>query len=190
MSMYCRHIKENAALMASYLDPMLSYAAFDRDEVIQDFETFDLCGVIDEVCDLALHVANKRDVSFKIRSDRAEVLMVTSNRSYLRDAILEVTKNAIIYSKENGQVAFGLNREETEFRLTITDSGPSIPPSEVGAAFSPFNRLGKLVGADGLGLGLAIVARILDALEFRYEINDVTKGGMCFTIAIPVSSFS
>lgn len=62
--------------------------------------------------------------------------------------------NAIKYTPAGGSVTIHLKGDAAGARIEIVDSGPGIPPSEIGRAFDAFHRL-SVVG-EGSGLGLAI----------------------------------
>jgi two-component system OmpR family sensor kinase/two-component system sensor histidine kinase QseC len=65
---------------------------------------------------------------------------------------------------------------EIEFWLiSISDSGPGIPPEEREAVFNRFYRLDTL-NAEGAGLGLAIVADTADRLAASVKLSTPPRG--------------
>ena len=68
--------------------------------------------------------------------------------------------------------------------ITITDTGPGIPPEVVDRIFSPFFT----TKPQGSGLGLAIVRKIVDAHDGRIDVGERPGGGTIFRVTLPVRS--
>jgi len=68
--------------------------------------------------------------------------------------------NAIKYTPAGGSVTLHLKKEGTGARIEVVDSGPGIPPSQIGQAFDPFRRLSATGEGSGLGLAIAHEAAI------------------------------
>jgi signal transduction histidine kinase len=64
--------------------------------------------------------------------------------------------------------------------LSVTNTGPVIPPEKLGRLFEPFQRLGtERTGArDGIGLGLSIVAAIAKAHDAPLRARALPGGGL------------
>src|SRR6476619_5275084 len=68
--------------------------------------------------------------------------------------------------------------------ITITDTGPGIPPEVMDRIFSPFFT----TKPQGSGLGLAIVRKIVDAHDGRIDVGERPGGGTTFRVTLPVRS--
>jgi signal transduction histidine kinase len=64
--------------------------------------------------------------------------------------------------------------------LSVANSGPVIPPSEVNRLFEPFQRLGaeRTGSRDSPGLGLSIVKAIVNAHDARIDARALPGGGL------------
>ncbi len=85
--------------------------------------------------------------------------------------------NAVLYTPEGGQIMVSVERQDTHVILTVDDSGKGIPEEARGRAFERFNRLGQQ-GADGVGLGLSIVAQIVELHGAQIQLLDSPLGGL------------
>jgi signal transduction histidine kinase len=70
--------------------------------------------------------------------------------------------------------------------LSVSNSGPVIPPDRVDTLLRPFQRLetGRKAIGDGLGLGLSIVAAIVEAHHGTLEVRALPEGGLEVTVAL------
>jgi signal transduction histidine kinase len=73
--------------------------------------------------------------------------------------------------------------------LLVRNTGPVVPPEEVGRLFLPFQRLGaqRAGRPDGHGLGLAIVRAIADAHGAAVTAAARPAGGLDVTVAFPLA---
>lgn len=84
---------------------------------------------------------------------------ISGNAMLLAEMIGNLLDNAIRYTPPGGQVTVSVRQQGAGCALTVDDNGPGIPPAERERVFERFHRLlGN--GADGCGLGLAIVREI------------------------------
>lgn len=70
--------------------------------------------------------------------------------------------------------------------VVVADNGPGIPPDLIDQIFEPFvttKEPGK-----GTGLGLAVAARIIDAMGGTIRAESPTAGGAVFTILLPAAA--
>jgi two-component system sensor histidine kinase TctE len=77
----------------------------------------------------------------------------------LGEMLNNLLDNAVRYTQPGGQVTVRVGRESGGYTLSVEDNGPGIPASERERVFERFHRI-LGTGADGCGLGLAIVREI------------------------------
>src|SRR4029079_2306222 len=68
--------------------------------------------------------------------------------------------------------------------ITVSDTGPGIPPEVFDRIFSPFFT----TKPQGSGLGLAIVRKIVDAHDGRIDVSERPGGGTVFRVTLPFRS--
>ena len=68
--------------------------------------------------------------------------------------------------------------------ITVSDTGPGIPPEVTDRIFSPFFT----TKPQGSGLGLAIVRKIVDAHDGRIDVGERPGGGTVFRVTLPFRS--
>ena len=85
--------------------------------------------------------------------------------------IRNLIDNAIRYTPHDGRVRVGISHHNGRCVLSVSDSGPGIPPEERAAVLRRFHRLNH-TDQPGSGLGLAIVARIAELHGARLELAE------------------
>ncbi|MDB5972272.1 MAG: two-component sensor histidine kinase [Hydrocarboniphaga sp.] len=80
-----------------------------------------------------------------------------------------------------------LQREASTLRLSVRDRGPGIAGQEIARLLRPFERLDSARSAQGhCGLGLAIVARLVEQLGGHLAICNASGGGLSATVELPL----
>jgi two-component system OmpR family sensor kinase len=119
------------------------------------------------------------------RLEAAAPACITGDRQRLTQAVMNLGQNAVQQTREGDPIGLGGSVAGDGVRLWVRDSGPGVRPEDHGRIFERFARGGNdASGADGMGLGLAIVRAIAEAHGGRVEVGG-SNGGAVFTIVIP-----
>ena len=107
----------------------------------------------------------------------AEPTTITADEDLLRILLRNLVDNAIRYTPAGGRVGVAVTGAGGKTRLTVSDSGPGIPPAERGRVFERFARLAGQE-TEGSGLGLSIVRRIaeLHGAQVTLKTGDGGRG--------------
>jgi signal transduction histidine kinase len=100
--------------------------------------------------------------------------------------VANLVDNAIRYNTPGGQVEIGTGTRAGRPYLTVANTGPVIPPDQLGRLFRPFQRMDPARRSPGgLGLGLAIVSAI--AAAHGADLRAVTRaaGGLAIEVLFP-----
>jgi PAS domain S-box-containing protein len=114
-----------------------------------------------------------------------EDVAVIANRALLEQALVNLGANAAKYS--SGRVLLTAVRGEGRVRLEVRDEGDGIDPTERRQVFDRFYRGGSEKDDDGFGLGLAIVAESVRAINGELALES-TDAGTGVSITLPAAS--
>jgi signal transduction histidine kinase len=105
--------------------------------------------------------------------------------------VANIAENAVRHAQEGALIQLRLvpGSETRGPQLTISDDGPSVPPSERGNVFRRFYRLDASRGTPGNGLGLSLVAAIAEAHGISVRLAENTPQGRQIHLAFPPSPF-
>jgi signal transduction histidine kinase len=97
--------------------------------------------VIGEVLDLVRPLATSSDIALVGRPVTG-VPRVHADQRCVRQVLINLIANAVKYTPVGGRVQVGAAcGTKGMVRISITDSGPGIPPDSIAELFQPFHRL-------------------------------------------------
>ena len=94
----------------------------------------------------------------------------------LLQMIVNLLQNAVTHGGPGNRIELRLDRADGQVRLSVTDSGPGIPPAARDAVFEPFRRLDPSRSRPGSGLGLALVRAIAERHGAAITLGDNDPG--------------
>jgi signal transduction histidine kinase len=105
----------------------------------------------------------------------------------VRQLASNLVGNAIRHNVHGGNIRIQTATYGGRAILSVSNSGPRIPPSEVDRLFQPFQRLGprRAQRDNGHGLGLSIVTSIATAHRARISAQPGPDGGLTISVAFP-----
>jgi signal transduction histidine kinase len=101
----------------------------------------------------------------------------------LLQALVNLIRNAMDASPDGGLVRVAVGRRQDVVEIAVEDQGPGVPEEDRERIFVPFFTT-KPPGR-GTGLGLALVAAIVEAHEGSIRIESSDVGGARFVVSIP-----
>lgn len=159
---------ELARLEYGFVQPELE--SFSLVDLVQDvFQKFELAAE-------SRHIALQADLAPQLPAVRADLGMIERVLSNLLD-------NALRYTPEGGAIRIAIRAVGQELEVTISDSGPGIPPElREGLFRRPFTVGGAR--RDG-GLGLRIVHQMLELHGVSIHLVESGGQGTTFRFSLP-----
>jgi two-component system NtrC family sensor kinase len=106
---------------------------------------------------------------------------VRGDQDQLRQVFLNLGQNALQAMPNGGVLGMEVGQDGEWMEVAVTDTGPGIPEENQELIFLPFVS----TRADGLGLGLAIVRRIVEEHEGTVSCQTRPEGGAVFLVRLP-----
>ena len=146
-------------------------------------EAVDLAELASEVTRRWWPQARSRRIDLGLEA-AAQPAWVLARRELLEEALANLLANALRYTPAGGRVTVTVAVDGNSASLSVCDSGPGIPPDELGRATQRFFRASNSQGS-GSGLGLAIVASIAKRHQGRFDLLQASdEGGLCARITL------
>ena len=110
-----------------------------------------------------------------------EAAVLHSDRAKLDAIARNLVGNAVKFT-ERGRIEIGTRRDGEWVEISVRDTGVGIPRESLREIFEPFRRLGDGPPTGGVGLGLHIVARLVEMLGGRIEVESEVGRGSTFRV--------
>lgn len=113
---------------------------------------------------------------------------VPGNTLLLTCAFINLIENGIRYNHPGGEVVVTIRRDVAWAVVTVADTGIGIPPEEQVHVFERFYRVdrSRVRHKGGAGLGLSIVAHIVQQHGGQVQVESVPGIGSTFTVRLPL----
>ena len=158
-----------------------SFLNFARPLQIHPAEA-DLDAVVDDVLRQQAELAKQRQVRVSVQKP-ANGCRFGFDADLLAVALTNLLQNAIQASEAGQEVEIRIERGAAEVRVWVSDHGSGIPAQHLESIFNPFFT----TKPQGVGLGLPIVAKIVDEHQGRIEVKSEEGKGTVFEVVLPVS---
>jgi PAS domain S-box-containing protein len=111
---------------------------------------------------------------------------VSSDRTRLKQILINLLANAIKYNKVRGTVVVDYTVSAPDrIRICIKDTGAGLRPEKLAQLFQPFNRLGQEAGAEeGTGIGLVVTKRLVELMGGAIGVDSTVGAGSVFWIEL------
>ena len=142
----------------------------------------DINSVLEDVVLFTQRFAGQSDVKI-IEDLQPDLPAVLADPDQLKQVVLNLVTNAVQAMGVKGGTITVATRGDREYvEITVSDDGPGIAPQDLPKVFDPFFTK----RAEGTGLGLTIVHRIIDEHEGHIEVES-GLGGTVFTVTLPAA---
>jgi len=178
-----RKIKEMTTLLNDFLDMSKMDAGF----VNLKRTTLDLGDQLREVVeDLGPMAASKFLVV--TLEDLAGDILVDADPLRLTQILRNLISNAIKYNVEQGWIRISVNSDDHAASVRIADGGIGMSPTELAVLFQPYTRGKSERQIKGVGLGVVIVKKLVEAHGGQVTVSSEPGAGSVFTFTLPLAS--
>ncbi|HEY5318628.1 MAG TPA: HAMP domain-containing sensor histidine kinase [Solirubrobacteraceae bacterium] len=111
---------------------------------------------------------------------------ISGDRALIERLVANLTDNAERYNHPGGRLQISTATEAGRSLLTVTNTGPVVPPDQVDRLFEPFQRLdaGRTAPqSSGHGLGLSIARAIANAHDAVITAEPQPEGGLVVSVS-------
>jgi signal transduction histidine kinase len=110
---------------------------------------------------------------------------VTGDPALVERLVANLVDNALSYNVPDGRVEVVTGTDGERAFLTVTNTGPPVPPERVDHLLSPFQRLERTADDGHHGLGLSIVQSIAAAHSADLTLRARPEGGLAIRVLFP-----
>lgn len=177
-------VQRNARRISTLVDELLDVSRITSGRLELHLEPVDLQELITEV--VAREAESSRRVGCTIELDLGEGLVGRWDRLRVEQVVTNLLTNAMKYGA-HAPIRIAARRWGDEVRLSVHDQGIGIAAADQARIFERFERSVSSRKFGGLGLGLWIVRKIVDAHHGKIGVVSEPQQGSEFWVELPVS---
>lgn len=182
-------LQREATRLQGLIDRLLDWGRMESGHREFDFRETDIDAIVLDAIAAVEPVRERFRAEIQLQLPPA-LPPVLVDRSAISDALLNLLTNACKYGGQPGKIRVTVaDTTGDRLRLTVSDQGPGIPPSEHSRIFQKFYRVDDRLAREleGVGLGLAIVKHVVRAHGGRVEVSSAPGQGSSFSFTVPIA---
>jgi signal transduction histidine kinase/CheY-like chemotaxis protein len=172
--------------LSRLVDDLLEVQRLESDQIRWDLREQDLSETIRDCASVFEAMANHKGI--KLSVDCADKLpVVKADADKISQVVSNLLSNAIKYTPADGEVTLGAEVRANRLILRVVDNGPGISRDQWDAIFDRFNQIRDPEVSDivGVGLGLYIVRKLVEAHNGMVWVDSELGEGATFYVALP-----
>ncbi len=170
-------IQDQVKTLDGLTEEYLQFARFPR----PNFEEESVADLVEELAEFVRPLAIRQGLTVRTETDRT-MPMMEIDRGLLRQAILNLVKNAMEALSRGGDIVLTSGVRGDHADIVVADTGPGIDPQVARKLFEPFYT----TKTQGTGLGLSIARQISEEHGGELSWRNRPGGGAEFTIRLPI----
>lgn len=176
-------VEHSVEVLGGMLDTLLDVARLDAGVITPNYELFAIQPLLERLRDEYKLFSDKQGLRLEVsRFDG----MVCSDPMLLEIVLRNLLSNALRHTV-HGEVSLTCQPVEQGLQLSVCDTGVGISAEHLPHIFEAYFQIGNRQRdrRKGLGLGLVIVKRLANLLDYSLQVSSIVDEGTCFTLVIP-----
>jgi len=185
-ALIAQDIEDSANRLQHMINDLLDISDMEAGQARLRLTPVQAADLIDEVADAARPRVIEKGLRLETYSEQVDVL---ADPLRLKQALLNVVDNAVKFSS-SGVITLGVSSTGNKVLFEISDTGAGMSEQELPHVFDAFHQgdTSSTREAQGTGLGLTIVKRIVQLHHGSISVQSERGEGTTFYISLPLAS--
>lgn len=180
---YLDSIEEESLRLAYMATNVLNLTKVENQSILSEVTEFNLSEQVRSAVLLLEAKWSEKNIDLQLDFDEHTV---EGNEELLKQVWINLIDNAVKFSPRCGSVLLDVTEGAGTVRVTVSNTGPEIPPEKREKIFGKFYQGDESHAGEGNGIGLAIVKRVVDLHSGTIEV--ACRDGMTvFSVTLPCS---
>jgi len=171
------------------IDSLLEMITLQEEERTEKYESFDTETVVREVENMLKDEVADKGLSFKVTCSENLPPIIGAKKKFIL-MLNHILKNAVKFTAEGGDITFEVRNDDRNYvEFVVKDNGIGINEKKIKSIFKPFLQVDSSTtrGYEGIGLGLALVKKVVEIHKGKIDVKSKEGEGTTFTVLFPVS---
>ena len=180
-------IERQVTQLTRLVDDLMDVSRVSTGKVHLQLDSIDLTGVVQRAVEAVRHLMDERDHKLVV-SLPLQPIWLHADAARLEQILVNLLANAAKYTEHGGHIWLSVEQQGDECVLRVRDTGIGIPPELLPRVFDLFTQSEQSLARSqgGLGIGLALVRRLVEMHQGRVEAHSTLGQGSEFVVTLPV----
>ncbi len=188
---YAGAIRKSGARLLDLLNNVLDFSRMEAGDIPLDAAPFDTSDLVQDVAELLAPRAHAAglDIAAIVHPDLPA--RMTGDAGRLRQILFNLAGNAVKFTDAGAVLIEARPGENGQgLQLIVRDTGAGVPEHARARLFDAFSQVSAADARrdGGVGLGLAIVARLVEAMKGRVSVSSAWGHGAMFVVDLPLEA--
>ncbi|MDA0735452.1 MAG: ATP-binding protein [Chloroflexi bacterium] len=178
-------IHSETLLLARLIEDLQDLALAESGQMQLRFQPCNLDSLVRSASNSMQPSTNAKQVGL-IVMDSSDIV-IDADPQRINQVLRNLLANALMHTPTEGQIQIKTNLQNGNVLVSVKDTGPGIPPEELGHIFDRFYRVDKSRSRStgGVGLGLTITKHLVEAHDGTIEAFSPEGQGTEFVVTLP-----
>ena len=180
---YAKGIEDAAARLSSLISNILKLNKLEHQNIVPEAETYDVCRQLCESVFLFEDAMEQKGI--ELEADLEDTAMIRADMELMELVWNNLLSNAVKFTGQGGSITVRQTSDENYVRVSVSDTGCGIAKESISHIFDKFYQGDTSHSAEGNGLGLALVKRVMELMDGEIRITSEEGKGSSFLVTLP-----
>ncbi len=184
----CAAIKRSAQSLLALVDDVLQLTRAEAGKIDARPGPVKIAELVERVSESVSYMVGTKKLHLETKVEK-NIPLIHSDERWLAHILVNLIANAVKFTPEGGRVTVSAKVNGDMLVLCIEDTGIGIASEDRERIFEPFRQgeKGDARGYGGVGLGLALVAKLVELLGANVELESEVGKGSTFRVLVPIA---
>ena len=184
---YAQLINESGQLLLDLISDILDMSKIEAGKYELHPEEGELKHIAEATIRLVRARADENRQKLDLVVPGADPLPIVADIRAVKQILLNLLSNAVKFAPAGGTITVRIEQQDEGYVLSVTDTGPGIPASQIERLGRPFEQISSnaSVAQQGTGLGLALVRSLARMHGGNFRIESEVGQGTTVTVDLP-----
>ena len=182
---YLQSVDRAGGILMNLIDDLLDLSRIEAGKLETYPKTFKVWEFLEDILLQAEYLFDDKDVHFNVDICNTLPSHLITDDVRLKQVVINLINNAVKFTSK-GEVNFIMNGSPLgnnyKLHIEVVDTGMGIPEDKIESIFEPFQQLSTRIYNKGVGLGLPISKKIIDALGGKIKVESTVGEGSRFIL--------
>lgn len=180
-----KRIEQNTSRLLKLINNILDISKAEAGFLTLNNEYFDVVWQTENIVNSIINYASFKNINIIFDTTKEEEKVYIDKEKYER-VLLNLLSNAVKFTPKNKSIYINLKIYKDDFELIVKDEGVGIPKEKIDCIFNRFSQVNSSLSrsAEGTGIGLALVKKIVDLMGGEIKVNSIMGKGTVFIVKL------